>query len=443
MRYRLLSLHRVVIAAGLVALAAAAPARAQSLGRVQGTVGDRSGQGLEKVEIVLTSEKTKSRLLRGKSKKDGKFVFPFVETGPYNLQVNLAGYKVLKVAVDSRDESGEETVKKEYVLSPKDAVPTLDVPFTGNFGHCTIDLIVVKEEEFVDAYRELKKGTGEAAKTAEAPLPGAAAGAAAPGEEPKDPYDAGRQLAEAGKHTEAVQMFQQGLAVTPDDLNLLYALGRSQIELGNTSEAQVTLQKLTSINPTFPSAHYYLGKAQAADYKNAAAIESYRKEIEISPDKKGYLLFLISQVQHEMSKTQPAALDQERATLEELLAVEPTNAQAISQLAEAYRLKGDKVKQAEMYRKLTEADPAHADLAFYNLGVQALNANRREEAATNFQKALDINPKHAGAHLQLGYCLFGMGKTPEAVAHFQEYLTLEPDGKDAPEVKQLIAAQKR
>jgi tetratricopeptide (TPR) repeat protein len=432
-----------VIAAGLVGLAAAAPAHAQSLGRVQGTVVDRAGQGLEKVEIVLTSEKTKARLLRGKSKKDGKFVFPFVETGPYILQVNLAGYKVLKVAVDSRDESGEESVKKELVLSPKDAIPTVDVPFTGNFGHCTIDLIVVKEEEFVDAYRELKKGTGEAAKTAEAPLPGGAAGAAAPGEAPKDPYDAGRQLAEASKHAEAVQMFDQGLAVTPDDANLLYGKGRSQLELGNYSQAETTLQKLVLANPGFANAHYYLGKAQAADYKNAAAVQSYRQEIELSPDKKAFLLLKIAELQHEMSKTQPAALDQERATLEELLAVEPTNAQAISQLAEAYRLKGDKVKQAEMYRRLTEADPAHADLAFYNLGVQALNANRREEAATNFQKALDINPKHAGAHLQLGYCLFGMGKTPEAVAHFQEYLTLEPDGKDAPEVKHLIAAQKR
>jgi tetratricopeptide (TPR) repeat protein len=432
-----------VIAAGLVGLAAAAPARAQSLGRVQGTVVDRAGQGLEKVEIVLTSEKTKARLLRGKSKKEGKFVFPFVETGPYNLQVNLAGYKVLKVAVDSRDESGEESVKKEFVLSPKDAIPTVDVPFTGNFGHCTIDLIVVKEEEFVDAYRELKKGAGEAAKTAEIPLPGAAAGAAAPGEPPKDPYDAGRQLAEAGKHDEAAQMFQQGLALTPDDPNLLYALGRSQIALGNTSEAQTSLQKLVSINPTFASAHYYLGKAQAADYKNAAAIESYRKEIEISPDKKTYLLLQIAELQHEMAKTQPAAVEQERATLEELLTAEPNNAQAISLLAEVYRLKGDKAKQEEMYRRLTEADPSHADLAFYNLGVQAYNANRREEAASNFQKAIEINAKNADAHLMYGYCLIGMGKIPDAVSHFQQYLALEPAGKHADEAKQMVASLKK
>ncbi len=69
----------------------------------------------------------------------------------------------------------------------------------------------------------------------------------------------------------------------------------------------------------------------------------------------------------------------------------------------------------------------------------AFNAGRREEAASHFQKALETNPNHAGAHYQLGTCLVGMGQFPEAVNHFQKYLSLEPDGEHATAAKNMIA----
>lgn len=441
MRFHFRLIARLLVAAAILGAAAllSSPARAEVTGKLEGVIVDRDGKGIEKAEIVFTNEKYRTRIQRGKSKKDGKFVFPFLETGNQIMQVNLPGYRVLRVQVEARAEGEAETRKEDHILGPKDPIPPIDVPSTVNLGICRVHVMVVKEEEYLDAYRALK-APAEGEKKAEAAP--AQAAPAAPAEQPKDPYDAGRQLAEAGKHAEAIPLFQQALADSPENQTYLFALGRSQLESGATAEAEATLQKLIALNPAYVSAHYYLGKAQQANYRNAAAVESYRKEIEVSPDKQVNLLMHVASVQLEMAKTQPAALDQARATLEQILAAEPNNTSALSQLADIYRQKGDRAKQEETYRRLVEADPTNADVTFFNLGAIAINANRREEAAANFRKALEINPKHAEAHLQLAYCLVGMGKMAEALPHFEQYLALEPNSKRSGEVKSLISKLK-
>jgi tetratricopeptide (TPR) repeat protein len=424
--------------------AASLPALAEAIGKLHGTVVDRAGVGVEKAEIVLTNDKFRTRILKGKSKKDGKYVFPFVETGPYQIAVNVPGHKVLRVVLESRGDGETEVTKNDWILSPKDTVPVFEVPFTGSLGFCELDLVIVKEDEFLDAYRALRQpGAGEAQAQA-----GAAPGAGAPGAETPAPrltgdvYDQGRQLAQSGKHAEAIPLFQKALEEEPDNQAVIYALGLSSLEVGNAADAEAAFQKLLALNPEYPAANYYLGRAQAAGYKNAAAIASYRKEIDISPDKKTNLLEHIAQVQMEMAKTQPAALEQARLTLEEIRTADPKNANALSQLAEIYRQQGKRQEQEEMYRLLAEADPQNADVTFFNLGAIAFNANRREEAANNFRKALEVNPKHADAHYQLAQCLVGMGKFPEAVAHYEQYLTLEPSGKRSDEVRKVVAKLK-
>ena len=427
----------LVVMAAVCAVASMAPAVAQIRSRVQLVVVDNEGNGLKKVEIVATNQDYKSRVQKGATKKKGKYTFPFLEKGPYVFEVDFPGYRILKLAVDQRGQNEAEPFQEEYILGPKDPMPVVTLPDTGDYGHCKIEITMVKEEEYRQALRALRKPVAgeelEAAPAADALAPSTL------GSGQDDPYEQGRALAEAGKHQEAMPLFQLRLDEVPDDQAALYALGRSQIEAGLTFEAETTLKKLLAVNPNYVSAYYYLGRAQAANFKNAAAIQSYRKEIEISPDRTSSLLAYIANAQVAMSKTNPAALDQAQATLEELLVEDPDNAAALSQLADIYRRKGDTAMQQDAYRRLVEADPENADVTFFNLGAIAFNAGRREEAAAHFEKALETNPNHAGAHFQLGTCLVGMGQFPQAVSHFETYLSLEPDGEHVSAAKGMIA----
>jgi Flp pilus assembly protein TadD len=52
---------------------------------------------------------------------------------------------------------------------------------------------------------------------------------------------------------------------------------------------------------------------------------------------------------------------------------------------------------------------------------------RTDEAIVQFRKALEIDPRYAEAHNNLGVALAGCGRTNEAIEHFRKALELKPD----------------
>ena len=81
--------------------------------------------------------------------------------------------------------------------------------------------------------------------------------------------------------------------------------------------------------------------------------------------------------------------------------------------------------------------------ALYNQGVIAWNAGRAEDAKKAFEEALKLDPKHANSHYQLGMCFINLGKMPEAVAEFESYLQVAPDGQYTTQAKALVAQLKK
>ncbi|MBK8256337.1 MAG: tetratricopeptide repeat protein [Polyangiaceae bacterium] len=88
----------------------------------------------------------------------------------------------------------------------------------------------------------------------------------------------------------------------------------------------------------------------------------------------------------------------------------------------------------------TPAIPSGANVdaatAEVNAGVAESNP---ENAVKRFQKALEINPKHYGAHFQLARALDNAGRKDEAAAQWQRVLKLAEEAKD----EALVAAARR
>ena len=61
-----------------------------------------------------------------------------------------------------------------------------------------------------------------------------------------------------------------------------------------------------------------------------------------------------------------------------------------------------------------------------------------EKSYEEVKRALTLNPELAGAHLLKGNLLLRVGRTSDAVAEFNEYLRLEPNGSFATETRTLI-----
>ena len=129
--------------------------------------------------------------------------------------------------------------------------------------------------------------------------------------------------------------------------------------------------------------------------------------------------------------------------LNEVVALNPENTDAYLALADVHNQLGETAEAEAIYKQILMASPGQEDVIWYNIGVNAYNADNKSEAASAFAKSLDANPKNPEAHKMLGYTLVGLGKTDEAIPHFEKYLKLEPKGVDADTVSGIVTALKQ
>ena len=78
------------------------------------------------------------------------------------------------------------------------------------------------------------------------------------------------------------------------------------------------------------------------------------------------------------------------------------------------------------FSKAVALNPDSRDMN-YNLAIAYLNAQRKEEAARQFQAVLRLDPQSFDVHFNLGVILKELGRYTEAIAHYQEALRRRPD----------------
>jgi tetratricopeptide (TPR) repeat protein len=69
--------------------------------------------------------------------------------------------------------------------------------------------------------------------------------------------------------------------------------------------------------------------------------------------------------------------------------------------------------------------------ADYNLGATLHEAGRIPEAIAHYEQALRLNPDYVEAHLNLGTTLAQTGEIEDAIAHFEQALRIKPDYVEA------------
>jgi tetratricopeptide (TPR) repeat protein len=119
----------------------------------------------------------------------------------------------------------------------------------------------------------------------------------------------------------------------------------------------------------------------------------------------------------------------------------PDSIAALSDLAEVH-LKRQDVQQAMVFlRKLVAREPRHPT-ANYNLAEILLSSDQPEAAIVHYEAAISGRPDWAEAYLKLGYAALSVGRSAKAVEAFHRYLILNPDGPDAPFVRDTIQVLK-
>jgi len=84
----------------------------------------------------------------------------------------------------------------------------------------------------------------------------------------------------------------------------------------------------------------------------------------------------------------------------------------------------------DAYQRALEADPDHSD-AHVNLGRLLHEQNAPAAAEQHYRAALEVEPEHETAAFNLGVALEDLGRVEDAMKAYQRALALDPDNADA------------
>jgi Tfp pilus assembly protein PilF len=177
--------------------------------------------------------------------------------------------------------------------------------------------------------------------------------------------------------------------------------------------------------PNLTRGHLGLFVAYKAQNRNAEALESIKKAVEVGPGEFRPSYNLANYYfEHKQYK-------------EALLVLNGMLKKKNLGTPQVYQLRGAVYKELKNYemaisnaRKALAVDPEHVD-AFLLLGESYFRLSKFEQALKYYEKAREILPDTAGVYFNLGTVYYNLGKYDRAIVNYRRSLDLRPGNADA------------
>lgn len=194
--------------------------------------------------------------------------------------------------------------------------------------------------------------------------------------------------------------------------------GRLALALGLLAEAENALQAAVERAPEHAEAYFRLGLLYRRKPDLEAALRSYRRGLALEERPSARLL---------LANTERALgmIAEARDNFEKVIALEPDNDEAWFGLGLTYP-RADRERAISCFRKAIELDPKAAP-QHRELGLCLWAERRYEEAEWSLLTALELEPSHPWTHDYLGHVHWAQGRIEEAEADFQRAIDLWPE----------------
>jgi len=228
---------------------------------------------------------------------------------------------------------------------------------------------------------------------------------------------AGMANENTGDHAGAESSYRRGLAIDPKNVELHNALGWTLFQEGKTGEAVAEYRLALSVDANHVKTHNNIALALVEMGQLDEAATHLKKSLEVEPKAEIYsdLGFIMARV----GKTAEALTAYRKA-----LELDPGCASAHFNLAVSSVQVGDLEGAESHYRQALQAKP-NAE-THNGLGFVLSRSGRSEQAAEEFRKAIQLDPKYTPAYNNLAAALQAQGKLDDAVAYYQRSLAQKP-----------------
>ena len=216
-------------------------------------------------------------------------------------------------------------------------------------------------------------------------------------------YYWGSLLLRENKMGEALPILTSALRLEPEYLPARLKVGEALLGAGKTEEAGKIYEGILKDYSDTAEAYYGLGRVKAALGDQPAAAELYRQACQLFPTY-GAAHYGLAVAYRKLGRIQEA---EEQANLHE------RNKYIVPPLADPLR---------DELRALDMSAATHLER-----GVQLEQVGRIDDAIAETEKALELDPSLAKAHLNLLILYAKTGKAKQAEEHYKALVTLAPD----------------
>lgn len=243
------------------------------------------------------------------------------------------------------------------------------------------------------------------------------------------------------QHEAAAVCYTRAHLLDPKSFDWIYYRGVAEAAQGRNAQAMESLRKALNRNPTYLPARLKLAELLLSSGDLAAGGTEFKQLVREHPES-ATAFYGLGRVQSSAGKPEEAIRSFERAC--ELF---PAYGAAHYALALAYRRSGDSKQAGEhlgVYEKNKPNVPPEEDplmsavralnegaVAHVQKGIALEAAGRLEEAVVEHERAIEVDPKHAQAHVNL-ISLYGrLGRAEKAEEQFRAAVALNPSLAEA------------
>jgi serine/threonine-protein kinase len=273
-------------------------------------------------------------------------------------------------------------------------------------------------------------------------------------------YNLAFTLKDQHKFDEAAASYRRALELAPNDAQAHDALGLVLVQQRKFDEAVASCQRAVELDGKVAEYHFNLGHALASQNRLDDTIAEYRRAVELDPKDARFHLNLAIHLRNKgeldealasyrraasiwagkhdafavewyaTAKREIEALRPRIAHRNRLLAVlrGESDSKDAAELGEAANLghqRGEYALAVRANRLAIELEPKTARLHL-NLGIALEQLGRLDDAIASYQRAVELDPKVARQRGRLADALLRRGQLDDAIAAYREFLELEP-----------------
>lgn len=236
----------------------------------------------------------------------------------------------------------------------------------------------------------------------------------------------GIQASQEGRHSDAVAILEQLVALAPSEPTYHANLGLALVRAGHPGRGAGSYRVAVELRPGHAPTLAKLGRALAASGQEPDAIVIFRRALAVDPGDPDTWNALGA------ASANAGRLEEACGCFERALELDPNHDEAVANfLAATLQLAdGDVAGQrwaaaAAQYQRATRLDPANSGHSF-NRGCALMAVSQWEEAAQCYRRCLALQPAHPKALNNLGNVLVTQGRLIEAVGYFERAIDADP-----------------